>query len=67
MAKCISWIINNRDSWGTIKQAARKNYEDNFSLDVFADALEKELKECAEDYNENNINVSASISQSKGK
>ena len=62
LASCISWIIHNRDKWDKIRQEARKTYEREFTLEKFGERLEKELKKCKEKYDENIVNVSATVS-----
>lgn len=50
LAKKISWIINNRDQWESIQTAARKTFEEVFSLEKFGKRLVEELEEAKNIY-----------------
>lgn len=62
LAKCISWIVNNQDKWGTIRIEARKTYEKEFTLAKLGDRLEREINICKEKFHENINDVPSSIS-----
>ena len=63
----IEWIIQNKDKWDPIKRNARNTYEQEFTLELFGERLEFELKRCKEKFYEDIVNVPSTISQSKGK
>lgn len=67
LAKCISWIVNNRDKWKPVRAEARKTFEREFILDKFGERLERELNICKEKFYENSNHVPSTISQGKGK
>lgn len=62
LAACISWIIHNTEKWDPIRKEARKTYENEFTLEKFGQRLEIELKICKENFYENTVNVSSTIS-----
>lgn len=54
LAKCMSWIINNKEKWPSIQKEARKIFEKEFTLDKFGERLERELNYCKEKYDSKN-------------
>lgn len=57
LAKCMSWIINNREKWSSIQKEARKTFEREFTLEIFGNRLETELNNCKEKFYAKNRNV----------
>lgn len=45
LAEKMEWVIAHREELGTIGKAARKTYEEYFTMDVFAENLKKALDE----------------------
>ncbi len=58
----IEWIIQNKDKWDSLRRNARKTYEKEFTLELFGERLEFELKRCKEKFYEDIVNVPPTIS-----
>lgn len=46
----VLWIINNKNQWGRIQNAARRTYEKIFSMDIFCRRLGEEIEEARRIY-----------------